>query len=263
MKQVISIAIVLFSLASCKKIVQVDTRTAPPQIVIEGKITDGFEDQVITISKSINYDDAGQYPQLKGAEVQVADSKGNVYKFLETSAGSYHHKMQGVSGRSYTLSIHLNDQNYFATSTMPNLVKLDSIGVITNNFFSRERINPIIYFTDPKEEANFYHFNLYINGVISKRTYASSDRLTNGNTTQMQFYYDNADNNDLKAGDKIKVEMECTDKAIYNYWYALVQQSSNGPNQGATPSNPTSNISNGALGYFSANTFQEVTVTIK
>ncbi|MET4083124.1 hypothetical protein ABIB40_003093 [Pedobacter sp. UYP30] len=263
MKQFSLYVILLFSLASCKKIVQVDTSAAPPQIVIEGKITDGFEDQVVTISKSINYDDTGEYPRLTGAAVKVTDNKGNVYKFLETSAGSYHHKMQGVSGRTYALSVNLQGQTYSATSTMPNPVKLDSIGVITNNFFNKERINPIIYFTDPKEEINFYHFNLFVNSKISKRTYASSDRLTNGNTTQIQFFYDDGDNEKLIAGDKISVEMECVDKAIYNYWYALVQQAGNGPNQGATPSNPTSNISNGALGYFSANTYQEVTVTIK
>lgn len=263
MKQLVYIAILFLCLASCKKIVQVDTSSAPRQIVIEGKVTDQLTNQTVIVSKSINYDDTTQNPKLSGADVKVTDNKGNIFKFSETTPGTYSRKMQGVSGRTYTLAVNVNGESYVATSTMPNPVKLDSIGVITNDFFGRERINPIIYFTDPKNETNFYHFNLFVNGVISKRTYASNDRLTNGNTTQIQFFYDDNDNKKLGVGDKVSVEMECTDKAIYNYWYSLVQQSSNGPNQGATPSNPTSNLSNGALGYFSANTYQQVTVTIK
>lgn len=263
MRQFIYLGLLLCTLVSCKKIVQVDTSSAPSEIVIEGKITDNFANQVIKISKSINYDDTAQLPRLSGAEVTVTDNKGNVYKFIETMAGIYMRRMQGVSGRTYTLAVNLNGESYVATSTMPNLVKLDSIGVITNDFFGTERINPIIYFTDPKDEINFYHFNLFVNGIISKRTYASSDRLTNGKTTQIQFFYDDNDSKKLTVGDKVSVEMECVDRSIYNYWYSLVQQSGNGPNQGATPANPTSNISNGALGYFSANTYQEVTVTIK
>lgn len=263
MKQLILYGILLFSLSSCKKFVQVDTTSASPQIVIEGKITDNFADQIVTISKSIGYEDTGGYPKLSGADVKVIDNKGNKYIFLETSPGTYHNKMQGVSGRTYTLSVDLKGKNFTAISTMPNLVKLDSIGIVTNSFFGKERINPIIYFTDPKEETNFYHFNLYVNKIISKRTYTNSDRLTNGNITQIQFFYDDNDNKKLASGDKISVEMECVDKVIYNYWFELARQSGNGPNQGATPANPTSNLSNGALGYFSANTYQQVTVTIK
>lgn len=263
MKQLILLSLVVFGLASCKKIVQIDTQSAPPQIVIEGKINNRDQNQTIIISKTIAYDSVGNYPTLSGANVTVTDSRGNMYTFLEIAPGIYMHRMQGVSGRTYKLSVKLNGQTYTATSTMPKPVMLDSIGVITNNFFNKERINPIIYFTDPKDETNYYHFNLFVNNKISKRTYATNDRLTNGNVNQIQFFYDDNDNETLKTGDKITVEMECTDKAIYEYWYALVQQAGNGPNQGATPANPTSNISNNALGYFSANTYQDVTVTIK
>lgn len=254
----------VLALAGCKKIVQVDTSTAPPQIVIEGKITDKFADQIIVISKSIPYDAIGKYPKISGATVSMIDNLGNVFVFAEGAMGSYTKKMQGIYGRTYTLSVSLNNQTYNAKSTMPNLVKLDSIGVITNSFFGRDQVNPVIYFTDPKEETNFYHFNFFVNNLISKRTYVSSDRLTNGNVTQVQFFYDNGDvAKDLFSGDKVKIQMECVEKPIYNYWYSLAQQKGSGPNQGATPANPTSNLSNGALGYFSANTFQEITVTLK
>ena len=263
MKKLILLATVLFTLISCKKIIEVSTQSAPPKIVIEGEINDTNQNQTIFISKTIGYDNLGSYPAISGADVTVYDDKGDTYIFSETAPGKYISKIQGVSGRTYNLNVYFDGQIYKATSTMPRPVPIDSIGVITNNFFNKERINPIIYFTDPKDETNYYHFNLFINGKISKRTYVQNDRLTNGKVNQLQFFYNDDDNAQLKSGDKVSVEMECTDKAVYNYWYVLAQQAGNGPNSGATPANPTSNISNGALGYFSANTYQDVTVTIR
>jgi hypothetical protein len=44
------------------------------------------------------------------------------------------------------------------------------------------------------------------------------------------------------------------DENIYNYFYELSNVTATAGIQSTTPANPTSNISNGALGYFSAHT---------
>ncbi|RYD74892.1 MAG: DUF4249 family protein [Sphingobacteriales bacterium] len=118
---------------------------------------------------------------------------------------------------------------------------------------------------DPANETNFYHFNLYVNNVFSKRVYVNNDRLTNGNKLRIQLYYESNDDDDdgLKTGDAVIVEMKGIDSNIFDYWYTLSQQSGRGPNQGTTPANPPSNISNGALGYFSAHTYQRQSITVK
>ena len=263
MKQILFSILVIFCMSSCKKIIQVNASSAPAQLVIEGKITDLFEKQTVTLSETIGYDGVEKNPRVSGADVTVTDSKGKVFKFIEVAKGMYENKMQGVVGVTYQLKVNIDAKEYVASSTLPKVVEIDSLGVVTNSFFGRERINPIVYFTDPKDETNFYHFNLLVNGKISKRTYVASDRLTNGRVNEVQLFYDDEENTRLKPGDKLTIEMECVDKNIYNYWYSLSQQFGNGPNQGSTPANPTSNVSNGALGYFSANTHQAITVTIK
>jgi hypothetical protein len=49
--------------------------------------------------------------------------------------------------------------------------------------------------------------------------------------------------------------MYCIDSAVYNYFFQLFQSGGAGSfNTSASPANPTSNISNGAYGYFSAHT---------
>jgi hypothetical protein len=54
--------------------------------------------------------------------------------------------------------------------------------------------------------------------------------------------------------------MYCIDSSVYNYFFQLAQSSGAGAfNTTASPANPTSNISNGAYGYFSAHTISSQT----
>ena len=264
-KYLIYLLTATIGLASCKKIIQIDTNNAEPQLVIEGKISNRLIEQQVLISKTVGYDEKAVYPKVSGATVRVSDNNGNTYIFTEKSPGIYVNRMRGVSGITYKMEVTAEGKNYQASSKMPNLVKLDSIGVITNNFFGNERKTAAAFLVDPVNEANFYRFNLYVNGLFSDRIYVNNDRLTNGNNLRIQLYYEANDDDDegLKSGDNISVEMEGIDANIFNYWYALSEQSGGGPNQGTTPSNPTSNISNGALGYFSANTYQRLSTTVK
>ena len=66
----------------------------------------------------------------------------------------------------------------------------------------------------------------------------------------------------VKVGDKITVKMQCIDDAVYTFYSALLQLSGGGGG-GVTPTNPPSNISNGALGYFSAHTVSVKTIVIE
>lgn len=251
---------------SCKKIITINTDNAPPQIVIEGKITDRLATQQIKITKTVGYSDALVFPTVSGASVKVTDSRGNNYVFSETSPGIYTNRMRGVSGVTYNLDVAAEGKNYTASSKMPNNVRLDSIGIIVNSFFGNERKTAAAYLVDPIGETNFYHFNLYVNDYLSQRFYVSNDRLTNGNQLRIQLFFksnnNNNDSDELNSNDKVRVEMECIDSNVFDYWYALSEQSGRGPNQGTTPANPTSNISNNALGYFSAHTYQTLSIVV-
>jgi hypothetical protein len=71
------------------------------------------------------------------------------------------------------------------------------------------------------------------------------------------------DSSDIKAGTTLTLQMNCIDKAVYNYLNELQQISGGGSGfSSQAPANPTTNISGGALGYFSANTVTSKTVNI-
>jgi len=261
----ISLLSLLFT--SCKKIISIDTDNAPPQIVIEGKITDKLAVQQIKITKTVGYDAGLNFPAVSGATVKVGDSRGNNYTFAETAPGVYTNRMRGISGVTYNLVVTAEGQNYMASSKMPNNVKLDSVGVVLNSFFGNDRKTAVAYLVDPAGETNFYHFNLYVNDYLSQRFYVANDRLTNGNSLRVQLFFksnnNNNDSDELNSKDRVRVDLECIDSNVFDYWYALNEQSGRGPNQGTTPANPTSNISNNALGYFSAHTYQTLNMVVR
>jgi hypothetical protein len=63
-----------------------------------------------------------------------------------------------------------------------------------------------------------------------------------------------------KKNDTIRVDMQFIDKTVFDYLYGLNR---NIGQFSATPSNPTSNINNGALGYFKAHTSQKKMLIVK
>jgi hypothetical protein len=62
--------------------------------------------------------------------------------------------------------------------------------------------------------------------------------------------YNLSGRNTLISGDSIVVALQTIDQGVFDYLRTLGQADNNMAS--ATPANPTSNISNGALGYFSA-----------
>jgi hypothetical protein len=62
----------------------------------------------------------------------------------------------------------------------------------------------------------------------------------------------------LSPGDKVTVWLETVDNKVYEYFRTAGDEG-----QSASPSNPASNISNGALGYFNACSIRIRSVEVK
>ena len=258
---------VAFAGISCQKVIDIDVNTSPSQLVIEGNITNIRGPQTIKISRSVDYTSTNVYPAVSGATVTVRDNLGNAWKFNEsTTAGTYRSSsMNGSTGRTYTLNVNVDNNTYTAASVMPANVRADSITLTDITFGGTTRKMVAVHYTDPKNVANQYRYILRINSKPTNRIYVFDDRLKDGNQSKDELYPGNDDDdksNQLKSGDVAEVEIQNIDKNIFNYWFTLRQQSRGGPGGGTTPGNPPSNISNNALGYFSAHTYQAISITV-
>jgi hypothetical protein len=162
--------------------------------------------------------------------------------------------LQGLPGHAYQLSIVAAGQTYTASSVMPQPVNLDSITFQHTNRFSTIDISAVPNFQDPLGIKNYYSFTQYVNSKRLKYTQVFDDRLSDGRYINITLRNDSTY---IKVGDTVALSMNCIDKSIYDYFYTFSQVAGNNNFQSASPSNPISNVSNNALGYFAAYTTQQ------
>jgi Domain of unknown function (DUF4249) len=237
----------------CKKVIQVNLNNAAPQIVIEGEVTNLGTCQV-QITQSVNFSATNTFPPVTGASVQITDSStGQVAILSELDSGIYTTtSIQGIPLHIYNLQVLIGSKEYTATSTMPMPVVLDSVTFTQNaDFNNKLDINAVMNFQDPPGLGNYYQFIEDVNRRLIPDIFVFEDRLSDGKYIQESLFNDSSY---LQVGDTLLVKMYCIDKATYNYFNTLINVAGNNNFQTATPANPITNISNGALGYFSAHT---------
>jgi hypothetical protein len=169
--------------------------------------------------------------------------------------------LKGVEGRTYTLTVNTENQVYIAQSNMPKLVPFDSIKVEPITVFGDTEYNLVPVYIDPMEKGNNYRFVLSVNDTLINQHFIQNDDIKNGavNTFRLEI---NDEDLKLVQGDFVSVTMQCIDKNVASYYTALAQMADSGPGGGTTPNNPPNNISNGALGIFSAHTVERRSVVI-
>jgi hypothetical protein len=256
MKKYITAALILgITLASCEKVVNVDLNNAEPKIVIEAIVNNSDPCKVV-ISRSVPFSYLSNFPAITGATVKISDNTGNAYTLAETVAGTYTNALLvGVPGRTYTLSVTAEGKNYTAVCTMPAPVNMDSLyqDSIT---VTKKTVFVTAVFTDPAGFGNSYQFVEKVNGKRNKTIFITDDLFQDGGIIGNELLDEDLK---LKTGDVVEVEMQCIDRVIYRYLRGLEDLQFNS----TVPANPDTNISNNALGYFSAHVSQKKTIVIK
>jgi len=256
------LASIAFMFTSCDKVIDVKLNNASGKIDIEANLTNVLGPQTVYIRQNVPFTNTNAYPAVTGATVNITDQAGSNYVFTEGPSGTYKvNNAAGTVGSVYQLTVNTGGKTYTARSTMPALVNLDTL-LSKNDPFggtNNRKLISVVY-KDPVGVPNQYRFVMYVNGVQVKRVFAFNDQFTDGKTNTTEL-----DQNDIDIypGDTVKVEMQCIDPDIYTYWYTLGQQTDRGPGGSVAPSNPPSNLSNNALGYFSAHTTQTKTIVVK
>ena len=248
--------------AACKKVIGVDLHNSAPQIVIEGEVTNGPAPYFVRISTSVEFSASNDFPPVTDAVVRLTDTTNGISDSMyEVSPGLYRSiEVGGVTHHTYRLDVTVNGKQYTAFSKMPDMVKLDSVNFAQNiGFDNKTEINAVANFQDPAGVANYYQFFEVVNSRPIPDIFVFEDRLSDGKYIRYPLYNDSAY---LASGDTLRLTMNGIDKNIYNYFFQLMSVSGNNNFQSATPTNPASNFSNGALGYFSAHTTQEVTIIV-
>jgi hypothetical protein len=247
---------------SCEEEIELPLADQSGIIVIEGRVTDAAGPYYVTVTKSLKLSQDTEYPVVKNATVVLKDNNGQS-ETLKYENGRY--KSQSFItkyGGIYTLSVTVDGQEYTAVSQMPQKVKLNDVKykMVQGEYIQYYYLQPI--FTDPIEKGNLYLFRISNgNSTYFNEVALLSDEVGNGemNTRYLLTKYN------ILKDDTVNVEMQSVDMPVFNYFKALPGVTLNGEYSGGgvPPANPVNNISNGALGYFSAHTTEKKTIVIQ
>jgi len=268
MKNIFLIIISLFLFTACEKEIDLDLDDKSGNIVIEGNLTDQAGPYYVKITKSVAFTTNNTYPIVSNAVVVLSDDTGQTETLNHVGEGFYETtNFTTAPGRTYTLKVSAEGKEYTAKSTMPQPVLLDNLQQDSFMVAGELSYTLLPVFTDPAELGNRYLFSFSVNNS-GKMFEAFSDNVNNGVVNQRPLLLPNDDEDGngqkTKVGDTIYVEMQCIDTNVYTYFTSLLQIiDGGGPGGGITPSNPPSNISNGALGYFSAHTVSKKSYVIQ
>jgi hypothetical protein len=247
---------------SCyRDIIDLDLQDFDPQIVIEGSITDQPGPYLIRISKTGYLNQLNNFPTVSGAEVMIHDNSGYSETLIETEAGLYEtHTMRGVSGRTYTLQVLAEGKEFFATSRMPEPLSMDYISFQNHG----GEYTLICAFTDRKGREDFCRIKVYKNGELANR-YLYQGKYRDGE----QIIIDDFDV-EFYPNDQVRVEFFTISKETFIYLSMLNPQEGGGDYNPEYPeymavslANPKSNLSNNALGYFSAQSVKDYTRVVR
>ena len=250
------IASLLVLLFSCEKVIHLDLKNAGAKIVIQGNVYDQPGPYTVKISSSVSFDASSSYPPITGARVVISDNINQSELLTESSSGTYvTSKLKGLPGRTYTLSVKTGTDSYQASAVMPYAVGIDSIYFATSPFSGE--VQTAISFRDPIFSVDYYRMVYFINKIQQKPFYVIDDELFPG----VQIHYALSSRNSdikLKQGDQVMVWLESVDPGVYEYFRTAGSDSG----ESASPANPVSNISNGALGYFNACTVRKISAVV-
>jgi len=260
-KNFINLFSVALLLASCTEIIDISTNAAQSQLVVEANIALN-ETAIVSLSRTVALNEPNNFEKVKNATVRITDNEGNTELLNEISDGIYtSQNLKGENGKSYTLKIVSGSTTVTSDCKIPTLVPIDSFTVINSMYPGGPK--PIgnqkapfyevkLKYSDPVDQQNFYRLVVFYNGKVQARNSIFDDRFTNGKqmeSTAIIF------NDTAKVGDKIRVELQCIDKQVHNY-FSSMGNSAMGPRNASTPANPYTNLNGAILGYFSAHTVE-------
>ncbi len=239
-------------IAGCEKVIDVDLNEAAPEIVIEGNIKTNPDFALVKISKTSSFFDTLPSEKVSGALVTILSNLGEKYLLYDVGEGEYKSdNLRLKTGATYHLYIEAEGEIYEANSKLTETVPIDSLQYYYEDRYSffEKGYYLNVYFSDPPQIENYYRIKIYKNGLLASGIddfIVFDDNYVDGNSVEISLL-----NDWYEVNDTVEVQLISIDKSAYDYFKTFIDLVNNNPGS-AAPANPVSNISNGALGYFSA-----------
>lgn len=259
-----------FTMVGCQKEIQLDLREAATKYVLEGNLDDstGFK---LRITQSKPFYDDNTFNPISTASVVVSDDAGNSYTIPYDTSGYYiDTTLLAVAGRTYTVQVNDNGNEFVSSATVPQKTLIKKVTIGSFNFGGGPDGPGIVRFLQvwyDEHPGTGDHYRVIYNNPNDPKSSLGinlqDDRFGDGIETQILIFGGRDDGEGkLEIGDTVSVSLQSIDKAAYDYLYTLDLISTDRGGGAITPTDPTSNWSNKALGVFIATTIDGKFVVI-
>lgn len=258
----------LLILSACSEDIDLTLSTTHPFFVVDGHICDEVSPyNFVRLTMSSDYFQNAESPAVRGASVVINDGEKDIV-FEEQEPGYYMAPalFAGMHGRTYHLTISNVDidgdgvkESYTAESVMPPTYGIDSVKCSYDNFLQIYKIG--MYAHEDTSTENYYMFGYsyndslvcdsYLDYAITDDSYFSSDYCWGATISTLR--EDFLKSGVINVGDTITVHALSINEDLFKYIAAVDDiDSGSNPMFSSTPANAVGNISNGALGFFTA-----------
>ncbi len=250
---------------ACESVIEIDLDESETRLVIEGILSEDDQQLTVMITETASYFDPAEVIRVGGAEIELVDQHGNRWAVEEKEQGVYMVKVDQLDYQMYELVVNVQGQEYRAKSELLPAIPIAEVYGEYQEGFGPIEAGYLIYvrYQDPAEVENRYRIRYYIDEELQN---ASDDFVVfNDDRNDGQLVNMTMVRKTFEEGVKMKVELIHFDAPSFAYFSTLgnIIGGGMGPGGGATPANPTSNWSNNALGYFSAQSRDVVNFTVR
>ncbi len=283
MKKILLI-LISFYLISCEDPIDIEIENGESQLVVEAILTNSLKEQKVILSKSGNYFDP-IFNEVRNAEISILDNQGNVIKLENNNSSTYSFnptELPFQDDLTYTLEIIYDNNTFTSLSKLKPVPPIDSITWFKEKVLFGDLDSIIIaqfWAYDLPGLGDTYWIRSKINGTYldnisiaydgSTGSGSSSDNIPFIAPVRFSITPNSSDEEDvLKYGDEIEVELYSISTEFANFWKILGDQINNGGLFATPPTNVPTNIKNiningpKAIGWFEISNISTDSATI-
>jgi len=262
----------LFSCTEKYDVSLLDAKTN--RLIVEGYFTSEYKTHQVILSRTGSY--FLNEPTKRETEAQVSITDGDtIIKLIDKDNNGIYKtdkEVAGKPGKTYTLNIKLKSgELYSASEYMKPVMQMDSI----NNEYKKSDIpfdnsynyNINIFAQEPATKGDYYQWEIFLNEKHISDTLRTksfvNDEIVNGSYIGNWTVYQIPDYKIESDTVIARLQMLSISKAKFDYYNAVLLETDwSGSGFSGPPSNVPTNISNGALGFFSVSAVTESTTII-
>ena len=249
------ILIATFLSYSCMQEITLDIPNSGPLLVVQGEISTETDSSFINLTQTVSYYSSDPIPTVDNAIVSVNGipfkSKGNgIYKADAPFAG--------VINSIYHLNIVYKGTTYTASSQLDPMFNIDSVGdVYTSNgngFRNRTGYLLSMWWTDTRPSGKYTYIRYGRNQTdFSQDSFFRNIILLDNAQTKLNAQISYQLPRLYQPGDSVFAILKSCDHNMYYFLQSYQMQNSNAPGPfQIPPANLPTNITGGAVGYFTA-----------